>query len=47
MQISEEKTDDLPPWRRTTNSNKTNELDDKTNENESRMVDLPFGLFDD
>ena len=47
MQISEEKTDDLPPWRRTTNSTENNELDNETNENESRMVDLPFGLFDD
>ena len=47
MQISEEKTDDLPPWRRTTNSTETNELDNETNEDEGRMIDLPFGLFDD
>ncbi|MEK9805295.1 MAG: hypothetical protein VW551_03270 [Euryarchaeota archaeon] len=47
MQISEEKTDDLPLWQRTTNSTETNELDNETNEDESRMIDLPFGLFDD
>lgn len=47
MQISEDKTDDLPPWQRTTNSTETNELDNETNEDESRMIDLPFGLFDD
>ena len=44
---TEEKTDDLPPWRRTTNSTETNELDNETNEDEGRMIDLPFGLFDD
>jgi hypothetical protein len=47
MQISEEKTDDLPLWQRTTNSTETNELDNETYEDESRMIDLPFGLFDD
>ena len=39
--------EDLPPWSRTTNTEESEGINDESKEDESRMIDLPFGLFDD
>ncbi len=44
---SDESSKNFLPWRRTTNSRETNEENNQSKEDESRMIDLPFGLFDD
>ena len=46
-QSSDEISEEFPPWRRTTNPTESDEPDNESNEDESRMIDLPFGLFDD
>ena len=38
---------DLPPWSRTTNTEENGGINDESKEDENRMIDLPFGLFDD
>ena len=38
---------DLPPWSRTTNTEESGGTNDESKEDENRMIDLPFGLFDD
>ena len=40
-------SNELPPWSRTTNTKESEDLNDESKEDESRMIDLPFGLFDD
>ena len=40
-------SNELPPWSRTTNTKESENLNDESKEDESRMIDLPFGLFDD
>ena len=39
--------EEFPPWQRTTNSQETKEENSESDEDESRMIDLPYGLFDD
>ena len=44
---SDEISEEFPPWRRTTNLTESEERENESTEDESRMIDLPFGLFDD
>ncbi|GIS41777.1 MAG: hypothetical protein Ct9H90mP14_2330 [Methanobacteriota archaeon] len=46
-QSPDEISEEFPPWRRTTNLSESDEPENESNEDESRMIDLPFGLFDD
>ena len=39
--------DELSPSNPTTNTEESEGINDKSKEDESRMIDLPFGLFDD
>ena len=46
-QSSDEISEEFPSWRRTTKMTESDEPENESNEDESRMIDLPFGLFDD
>ncbi len=43
----DESTDDFLPWKRTSVDSESTIEESKTNDDEGRMIDLPYGLFDD
>ena len=42
-----ESANEFPPWKRTSIDSESMEEESETNDDEGRMIDLPFGLFDD
>ena len=43
----DESANEFPPWKRTSIDSESMEEESETNDDEGRMIDLPFGLFDD
>jgi len=43
----DEIANDFPPWKRTSIDSESTEEESETNNDEGRMIDLPYGLFDD
>ena len=43
----DESTDDFLPWKRTSVDSESTIEESETNDDEGRMIDLPYGLFDD
>ena len=43
----DEIANEFPPWKRTSIDSESIEEESETNNNEGRMIDLPYGLFDD
>ena len=43
----DESANEFPPWKRTSIDSESTEEESETNNDEGRMIDLPYGLFDD
>ena len=43
----DESANEFPPWKRTSIESESTEEESETNDDEGRMIDLPYGLFDD
>ena len=43
----DESANEFPPWKRTSIDSGSTEEESETNNDEGRMIDLPYGLFDD